>query len=88
MTTQTAPVTIDVTPIWNALIDLSWYAPSDLSEIDENWCYNMALDYCAGELEELAEQVPWTEWYSMAHDLRDILHDARAEDAQFLSGRW
>lgn len=89
MTTRTTTATIDITPIWEVLVDLGWsYIPSDLSEIDENWCYNRVLEYCAGELEGLAELVPWHEWRDMAYDLRDLWHNAMAEDAEHSRGLW
>ena len=91
MTTQAiaTKTKTEIDLLWDVLENLSWNEiPTDLTEIDENWCYNRILEYCAGELEEMLERASYENMACMASDLRDIWHDARAEDAQYLSGRW
>ncbi|MGA0200800.1 MAG: hypothetical protein ACO3NK_17085 [Prochlorotrichaceae cyanobacterium] len=79
----------DMTPLWDVLDGLGWHdIPEDLSEIDENWCFNRVVEYCAGELEELAYDASWEFWAGCAYDLRDLWHTARAENAEFRRGWW
>jgi hypothetical protein len=88
MTTQTT-TDLEQAQLWAALTSLSWFdIPSDLSEVDENWCFNRLVEYCAGELEDLAWRVDWKWMQESAQVLREIWSEDRADDARHSSGRW
>jgi hypothetical protein len=88
MTAQTMTVT-DLTPLWDVLANLGWHeVPTDLSEIDENWCFNRLIEYCAGELVDLVYQADWEWMNESAQELREIWAEAHADDARHLAGRW
>ena len=84
----TLPV-VDLTPLWEALESLGWYEiPSDLTEIDANWCWAYLSSHVDDEIAELVELADWQTMHDFAYDLRDSWHTARAEDAEFRRGWW
>ena len=88
MATATLPV-IDLTPLWEVLDNLGWYdIPSDLTEIDANWCWRALADYPCDEIADLLEAATWEVMHDFAYDLRAAWAEARAEDRERRGGWW
>jgi hypothetical protein len=63
------------------LSNLTWSdIPSDLSEIDTNWCYNRLFEYCAGEVREHLKAVTYDDMDFMTCAFKDLLNEAIADE--------
>jgi hypothetical protein len=84
MTATLAP-TAQFEPLWEALQELGWMdIPTDLTEIDANWCHCALADLDRPCIDELLEVASWEAMNGFARDLRDTWHHARCEDREFL----
>jgi hypothetical protein len=87
--TQANMKSINLEILWDALDSLTWSdIPSDLTEIDANWCYNRLIEYCDGELSEHLNAAGHDELSNMAYEFRDICNESIADDARHLHGRY
>lgn len=73
----------------DVLSNLNWHdIPTDLSEIDANWCYNRLYEYCAGEVREHLKTTTYEDMNAMAGAFKDLWSETMADDAHYLRGRW
>jgi hypothetical protein len=73
----------------DVLSNLNWHdIPTDLSEIDANWCYNRLYEYCAGEVREHLHVTTYEDMNAMAGAFKDLWSEAIADDTYYLQGRW
>ena len=74
----------DFAPLWEALDSLGWSEiPTDLTEIDENWCYCKLSELGQDEIDDLLQLVTWETMTGYAYDMRDNWHIARCEAIEF-----
>ena len=75
--------------LWDVLDSLTWRdIPSDLTEIDANWCYNRLVEYCDGELTEHLKAADYKDLSNMAYEFRDICNESIADQAYYLQSRY
>jgi len=72
----------------DVLFNLDWCdIPTDLSEIDANWCYNRLYEYCAGEVREHLQVITYEDMTDMADVLKELCNESAADDAYYLQRR-
>ena len=83
--TQATVKSISLEILWDVLHSLTWRdIPSDLTEIDANWCYNRLIEYCDGELSEHLNAAGHDELSNMAYEFRDICNESVADEPCYL----
>jgi hypothetical protein len=86
---QTTMQSDSIDILCDVLFNLNWYdIPTDVSEIDANWCYNRLYEYCAGEVREHLQAITYKDISDMADMLKELCNESASDNAHCLQGRW
>ena len=73
MATTTVERVANLSPLWQSLISIPWtQVPSDLTEIDANWCYCRLTVARDQRVAKLLPAAGWEDMNGFAQSLRTI----------------